>query len=99
MRDYFPTLIVRQKWHVAKRNLRPGDIVLVQDTNLIKGKWKWAKVTVAKPGRDGRVRDVTLQYKIQQPGLKYDNQDYMEIKRSVHRLVVLLPVEEQNLHM
>jgi hypothetical protein len=26
-RDYFPTLIVRQKWHTNKRNLQVGDIV------------------------------------------------------------------------
>ncbi|XP_047497830.1 uncharacterized protein LOC125044912 [Penaeus chinensis] len=31
-RDYFPTLIVRQKWHTDKRNLQSGDIVLIQDT-------------------------------------------------------------------
>ncbi|XP_037773184.1 uncharacterized protein LOC119568819 [Penaeus monodon] len=37
MRDYFPTLIVRQKWHAEQRNLKRGDIVLVQDNELIRG--------------------------------------------------------------
>lgn len=42
IRDYFPTLIVRQKWHTSRRNLERGDLVLVQDTNIIRGKWKLA---------------------------------------------------------
>ena len=53
-RDYFPTLMVRQKWHVEKRNIRPGDIVIVKDSNTIRGKWKLAQVTKAEKGRDGR---------------------------------------------
>ena len=32
-RDYFPSLIVRQKWHTQRRNLRPGDIVLIHENN------------------------------------------------------------------
>lgn len=61
--DYFPTLIVRQKWHTSRGNLERGDLVLVQDTNMIRGKWKLAQVTEAEPGKDGKVRDVTVQNK------------------------------------
>ena len=67
-RDYFPTLIVRQKWHTQCRNLRPGDIVLVQENNLVKGAWKMAEVAAAVPGSDGLVRDVTLRYKVHRLG-------------------------------
>ncbi|KAK4304812.1 hypothetical protein Pmani_023247 [Petrolisthes manimaculis] len=94
-RDYFPTLVVRQKWHVQKRNLRPGDIVIVQDSNAVRGVWRLAQVLNAEPGRDGKVRDVSLRYKIQKPGKRYNGQEDKVINRSVHRLVVLLPVEEQ----
>lgn len=94
-RDYFPSLIVRQKWHTQRRNLRPGDIVLIQENNLVKGAWKMAEVVVAVPGSDGQVRDVTLRYKVYKPGRQYKGQTDMLIKRSVHRLIVLLPVEEQ----
>ena len=34
---YFHTLIIRQKWHVANRNVQVGDIVLVQDKNAFRG--------------------------------------------------------------
>ncbi|XP_062586321.1 uncharacterized protein LOC134247947 [Saccostrea cucullata] len=94
IRDYFPTLIVRQKWHTSRRNLKQGDLVLVQDTNLIRGKWKLAQVAEAEPGTDGKVRDVTVRYKNVGPGAKYDGCTDTVIRRSVHRLVVILPVDE-----
>ena len=94
-RDYFPTLLVRQKWHVEKRNVRIGDIVLVQDPNPVRGKWKLAQVANVEQGRDGMVREVKLRYKICKPGEKYHGARYKTMNRSVHRLVVLLPIEEQ----
>ncbi|KAK3881885.1 hypothetical protein Pcinc_013710 [Petrolisthes cinctipes] len=36
MRDYFPTLLVRHEWHTERRNLQKGDIVLVQDNDLVR---------------------------------------------------------------
>ncbi|XP_068247848.1 uncharacterized protein [Palaemon carinicauda] len=93
-RDYFPTLMVRQKWHVDKRNVKPGDIVLVQNCNTIRGQWKLAQVTSVQSSRDHKVRDVSVRYKIQRPGRLYEGQDDVCVNRSVHRLVVLLPIEE-----
>lgn len=46
-------------------------------------------------GRDGKVRYVTVRYKLQRPGKEYKGQPGSMIRRSVHKLVVLLPVEEQ----
>ena len=51
-RDYFHTLILRQKWHTAKRNLLPNDLVLVQDSNAVRGHWKLAQVVEAEPSKD-----------------------------------------------
>ena len=92
---YFPTLIIEQKWHTAKRNMQVGDIVLVQDSNAIRGQWKMAEEVEAKLRRDQLVRDVTLRYKNQGPEGQYKGSRDTLIKRSVHRLVVLLPKEEQ----
>ena len=94
-RDYFPTLIIRQKWHTAVRNLQVGDIVLVQDSNALRGVWKLARVAEAIPGRDGKVRDVELRYKAQEAGNGYSGTRDICILRSAHRIVVVLPVEEQ----
>ena len=94
-RDYFPTLLIRQKWHIEKRNVRVGDIVLVQDPNPVRGKWKLAQVTKVEESRDGMVREVKLRYKICKPGNDYQGTKFKTMNRSVHRLVVLLPVEKQ----
>ena len=32
-----PTLVVQWKWHTARRNLRPGDVVIVADKNTLRG--------------------------------------------------------------
>ncbi len=94
-RDYFPTLVVRQKWHVSKRNVVPGDTVLLQDSDAVVGKWKVAQIAEATQSQDGKERNVTVRYKNPKPGMKYDGEPDMMVKRSVHKLVVLLPVEEQ----
>lgn len=72
-----------------------GDVVLVQDSNLVRGAWKLAQVIRADPGRDGTVRDVDLRYKIIKQGKGYEGDVDKIMSRSVHRLVVLLPMGEQ----
>ena len=95
-RDYFHTLIIRQKWHVAARDVQNHDIVLIQDANTFRGNWRLGEVVEANPGKDGRVRDVVLRYKSQNKTKVYVGQPDILIKRSVHKLVVILPVEERN---
>ena len=94
-RDYFSTLLIRQKWHTETRNVQVGDIVIVQEQGIPRGKWKMAVVKIADTGNDNRVRDVTLRYKNLQDGLNYTGERDICVKRSVHRLVVILPIEEQ----
>ena len=95
IRDYLPTLIIRPKWHSSTRNLKVGDIVMVQDSNIARGQWKLAQVCEANPGKDGKVRDVQIRYKALEANNTYHGCDDTRIRRSVHRLVVFLPVEEQ----
>ena len=97
--DYFPSLIIRQKWHTATRNVRVGDIVLVADSNVVRGEWKLARVNEIFPGKDGQVRKVTLKYKNprpREPIRQYKGHGFVTIDRPVHKLVVLVPIEEQN---
>ena len=95
---YFPSLILQQKWHVESRNLRVDDVVLVQDTKSLRGMWKLAEVTLAIPSKDGKVRDVELRYKNLTDDLKYNGAKDVIIKRSVHRLVLIIPAEERADH-
>ncbi len=58
-------------------------------------KWNLAQIAEATPSEDGKVRNVTIRYKNPKPGMKYEGEPDMMVKRSVHKLVVLLLVEEQ----
>ncbi|XP_068741904.1 uncharacterized protein [Montipora capricornis] len=59
-RKVFPLLVPSKKWKVERRNVRVDDVLIVQDSNAVQGKWTIARVTNVYPGRDGRVRNVKL---------------------------------------
>jgi hypothetical protein len=82
-RDVFPSLVPRQKWSIHQRDVKVDDIVLLSDPAPERGKWTKGRVTRVSPGRDGKVRNVTV---------KTANNEY---ERPITKLVVLLPVEEQ----
>ena len=89
-RDFFPSLTVWPKWHTAQRNVKVGDIVLIQDSNQIRGKWKLGRVTQAVSSlRDGFVRNVEIEYKNE------GSQSFTTISRPVQRIIVLVPVDEK----
>ena len=68
MKIYFPTLVIRQKWHVERRNLRVGDIRVIYDKTAFRGEWRMAKVTECYPDSHGKVRNVELMVKPKQSG-------------------------------
>ena len=97
-RDFFPSLIVQQKWHTEHRNVKIGDVVIVQDPNQLRGKWKLATVSKVFPSGDGKVRRVEIQYKNEKIGEaadQYSGTKYTRIDRPVQRLVVIIPIDEQ----
>ena len=73
--------------------MRVGDIVIVQDQNALRGDWRLAKVSKVRESDDGCVRNCELQYKQISPLGDYGN-GYTTIKRSVQRIVVIVPVED-----
>ena len=86
-REVFPNLVIERKWHTAQRNLRIGDVVLVQlDASTLRGKWKMARVLEAQESEDGKVRHVKLIY-ASDTGIK------QEIERPVQKLILLVPSE------
>ena len=97
MRDFFPSLIVQQKRHTKKRNVRVGDVVLIQDSNQVRGNWKLGKVSKVYPGDDARVRKVDIKYKNPRQGEpvdKYEGRGYVTVQRAVHRLIMLVQVDD-----
>ena len=87
IREAFPNLVIQQKWHSEKRNLTNGDVVLVQDSNIVRGQWKKALVVDAQISKDGKVRKATITY-------RNDQGTRVEVDRPVQRLIVLVPTDE-----
>ena len=93
-----PERIIRQKWHQVGRNLRIGDVVLLHDKSPIKGRYILGLVVSVNLGRDGMVRSCTVSYTVtnkKDPLGKYSGGTKVKVTRSVQRLTLLLPVEEQ----
>lgn len=59
-KEYLPTLFPRQKWHQETRQMKVGDVVLMQEANAPRGFWPLARVQEVYPGSDGRIRSVEL---------------------------------------
>ena len=85
-REVFPNLVLEPKWHTEKRNTQPGDVVMIQDSNAIRGKWKLGVITRVLESKDGRARNVEVRYK--------NNQTEVLVRRPVQRLIIVVPSEE-----
>ncbi|XP_073240185.1 uncharacterized protein [Porites lutea] len=54
-RDMFPSLVPRKKWNAEKHTVRLDDIVIMEDSNSVRGNWTIGRIINVYPGRDGRV--------------------------------------------
>ena len=89
---YLPTLITCKRWHVERRNVLVGDMVLIKDTRAKRGVWKIGIVKDVKVSGDGRVRRAVVMYKNiseSEPASQYQGTPYVEVDRPVHNLIVL----------
>ena len=92
-----PSLVVRQKWHKKSRNLCVGDLIMICDSSVIKAKYKLGLVELVHPSDDGIVRSATIHYVLLQKNARgEDKVQHIRVKRSIQRLVLILPVEEQS---
>ena len=92
-----PALVTDSKWPSVTRNLKPGDIVLVVRENSIKGEYRLARVKETYPDEKGVVRKVTICYKNYRVGeslVEYKGAKDQDITRSVQRLALIVPVDD-----
>ena len=61
LKGYLPTLQERAKWMKPRRSLEIGDLVLIADENVHRGKWPLGKVVDVFRGKDGYVRSAKVQ--------------------------------------
>ena len=60
MKEYLSTLNTRNKWVDQKRNVAPGDVVLLVETSNPKGHWPLGRIQELFPGPDSQVRVVCV---------------------------------------
>ena len=93
---FFPTLLVRQKWHTARRNLQCGDVCMLYDKGNLRGEWRLVVVTQTFPDENDVVRNVEVKSFPKQDGSPvYHPSNPSFLKRHVSSLVVLVPKEDQ----
>lgn len=60
LKEYLPTLQQKGKWTQVKRNLAPGDLVLVAEDNVHRGQWPLGRVIEVYFGKDGYARSAKI---------------------------------------
>lgn len=60
MKEYLSTLNTRNKWIEEKRNIAPGDVVVVVDSGNPRGHWPLGQIQEVFPGHDGKLRVVRV---------------------------------------
>lgn len=81
-KEYLPLLQERQKWLNVKRNLKPGDVVLIVDDSAPRGSWLMGKVEKTICDAKGLVRRVSVKTKSS------------VLERPVDKLCLLLEMDE-----
>ena len=58
--EYLPSIMTRQKWVQPRKNLAPGDLVLIADTGTPRKSWPLGRITKVKIGQDGLARSAEV---------------------------------------
>ena len=91
--SYVPIILERQKWTQADPNLSVNDVIYFKlDESPMKADWKIGKVDSVKFGRDGKVREVNVAYKIIKEGLA--NWTHSVVTRPVREIIKLFEVND-----
>ncbi|MCP3850322.1 MAG: hypothetical protein GY694_08820 [Gammaproteobacteria bacterium] len=87
----FHSLVPQYKWHRSQRNLQVNDVVLLNDDTAFVGVYRLGQVDSIKTGTDGLVRSAKVRYVCTKDGQVTKG----ILERPIHKLCVIVPVEEQ----
>ena len=91
----FDSLLPTRKWIDVKRNLREGDIVLIQySSKTVPGTYRLGRILNVEVDADDLVRTCTVRYHLCKPDVATSS-TRKEVRVPAQRLVLILPVEEQ----
>ena len=60
LKEYLPTLQMRQKWCFPEAYVKENDVVLIVNENAPRGQWPLARVVKVHIGKDGKVRSAVV---------------------------------------
>ena len=86
--SFLPQMAYYKKWKIQHPNIQPGDVVLLEDQNAIRGLWKLVIVKNVYPSRDTLIRDVEVEV-VRKDGSK------TLLSRPIQKLVLIVPQNEQ----
>ena len=87
----FHSLVPQYRWHKSQRNVKRGDVVLLNDDLSKIGEYRLGQVEkVNVCGRDGLVRSAQVRC----VSRSEDRTTFSYLVRPVHKLCVIVPVEE-----
>lgn len=57
--EYLANISLRQRWHMPRRNVQEGDIVVVKEGEVPRNEWRLARVLKVCKDNDGLVQKAT----------------------------------------
>ncbi len=92
MQQVFQGRVLAQQWRKPKRDVRPGDVVMLAEVEIEDPVYHLGKVESVKTGEDGHVRTVSIQYT--NPGRNPQERSPMKVTtRPIHKIAVIVPVD------
>ena len=92
--SYLPLVMQRKKWHFARDNLVPGDVIYFKLTeSKMSADWTLGIVESVKLGSDGYVRKVVVSYKDTSSD-NYQDWQHRTVERPVRNVVKLFHVDD-----
>ncbi len=92
MQQVFQGRVLAQQWRKPKRDVRPGDVVMLAEAEIEDPVYHLGKVESVKTGEDGHVRTVFIQYT--NPGRNPQERSPMKVTtRPIHKIAVIVPVD------
>ena len=92
--DYFPGLIIRLKKHMERRNVKERKVMLIQDSNWCSSRWleDWHRYWSPSQPR----QQSSTGHCIIQEWCQGDTTKYTSVERTVHRLMVLVLIDDED---
>jgi hypothetical protein len=92
MQQVFQGRVLAQQWRKPKRDMMPGNVVMLAEAETEDPVYHLGKVESVKPGEDGHVRTVSIQYT--NPGRNPQERSPMKVTtRPIRKIAVIVPVD------